>query len=232
MEGVARHLVKERGAVLDVVAAAEGLTLEVQGTRQAQLPDEASALRRRSIVGERVLVVGATDAEVAMIGQVMAEDGLVFLAAPDQQTALIQASEVPPSLMIVNKELPQGDGVGLIRQIRTKLGRPNLPALMLTDESDAPSGRVLIGPADDYLARPIVSPMLRARVRAWLTRALTAFDEQRADAGVHGEASGEPPASFEPVGKTLGGLCQPARLGATLSIVIPGSGGAAGREGG
>jgi diguanylate cyclase (GGDEF)-like protein len=205
MEGVARHLVKERGAVLDVVAAAEGLTLEVQGTRQAQLPDEATALRRRSIVGERVLVVGAADAEVAMIGQVLAEDGLVFLAAPDQQTALIQAGEVPPSLMIVNRQLPQGDGVGLIRQIRAKLGRPNLPALMLTDESDAPSGRILVGPADDYLARPIVSPMLRARVRAWLTRGLTAFDEQRADVGVHGEASGELPTSFEPVGKTLGG---------------------------
>jgi len=221
MEGIARHLVKERGAALDVVAAAEGLTLDVQGNRPAQLPDEASALRRRSIVGERVLMVGATDAEVAMIGQVLAEDGLVFLAAPDSQTALIQAGEVPPSLMIVDEQLPQGDGIGLIRQIRSKLNRPNLPALMLTNESDAPSGRNLVRPADDYLARPIVSPMLRARVRAWLTRALTAFDGQRADEGVHGEASDELPASFEPVGKTLveayAGLLASAPLFQSLS---------------
>ncbi|MBI5777027.1 MAG: diguanylate cyclase [Nitrospirae bacterium] len=221
MEGVARHLVKERGAALDVVAAAEGLTLDVQGTRHAQLPDEASAFRRRSLVGERVLVVGATDAEVATIGQVLAEDGLVFLAAPDSQTALIQAGEVPPSLMIVDKQLPQGDGVGLIRQIRSKLNRPNLPALMLTNESDAPSGRILAGPADDYLARPIVSPMLRARVRAWLTRALTACDGQPADEGVHGEASDELPASLEPVSKTLAsayaGLLAAAPLFQSLS---------------
>jgi diguanylate cyclase (GGDEF)-like protein len=203
MEGVARHLVKERGAALDVVAAAEGLTLEVQGSRQAQLPDEASALRRRSIVGERVLVVGATDTEVATIGQVLAEEGLVFLAASDSHTALLQAADVAPSLIIVDKQLPHGDGVGLIRQIRSRLNRPNLPALMLTNESDAPSGRTLVGPVDDYLARPVVPPMLRARVRAWLTRALTADDERQVSGGE--DASGEPAVNLQPVGTMLAG---------------------------
>lgn len=205
MEGIARHLVKERGVALDVLAAAEGLTLDVQGTRQAQLPDEASALRRRSIVGERVLVIGATDAEVAAIGQVLAEDGLVFLAAPDSQTALIQAGEVPPSLIIVDKQLPHSDGVGVIKQIRAKLDRPNLPAIMLTNESDSLSGRTLIGPADDYLARPVVPPMLRARVRAWLTRALTASDGARTGEGMHMDAVRGSAANLEPVGKTLAG---------------------------
>ncbi len=203
MEGVAKHLVKERGAALDVVAAAEGLTLDVQGTRPAQLPDEASALRRRSIVGERVLVVGATDAEVVTIGQVLAEEGLVFLAASDSQTALLQAGDVTPSLMIVDKQLPHGDGVGLIKQIRSKLNRPNLPVLMLTNESDAPSGRTLVGPVDDYLARPVVPPMLRARVRAWLTRALTADDERQTGGGE--TMAGESAVSLQPVGKMLAG---------------------------
>ncbi len=202
MEGVARHLVTERGAGLDVLAAAEGLTLEVQGSRQAPPPDEVSALRRRSIVGERVLVVGATDGETATIGQALADDGLVFLAAPDQQTALAQAAEVPPSLVIVDKKLEQGNGLALIKQIRTSLNRPGLPALMLTDETDASSGRLVIGPADDYLARPIVSPMLRARVRAWLTRSLTAFDDQ--PQGMEGDlALAGQSATAQPVGKTL-----------------------------
>ena len=204
MEGIARHLVKERGASLDVVAAEEGLILDVRGNRQAQLPDEASALRRRSIIGERVLVVGGTDTELATIGQVLAEDGLVFLAASDQQTALAQAGDVPPSLIIVEKRLPHGDGVGLIKQIRAKLNRPNLPAIMLTNESDSPSGRTLIGPADDYLARPVVPPMLRARVRAWLTRAMTALDEQPGG-GLDSDAAGEPVAAPQPVTKTLVG---------------------------
>jgi diguanylate cyclase (GGDEF)-like protein len=187
------------------MAAAEGLVLEVQGTRQAQPPDEASALRRRSIVGERVLVVGATDGEVSTIGQTLAEDGLVFLAASDQQTALAQAGDVPPSLMIVDNKLPQGDGVGLIKQIRSKLNRPNLPALMLTDVTDSPSGRTLIGPADDYLARPVVPPMLRARVRAWLTRSLTAFEEQRQGGETGRDVSEDAAAGPQPVGKSLAG---------------------------
>lgn len=203
MEGVARRLVTERGATLDVVAAAEGLTLEVQGNRHLSLPDEASALRRRSIVGERVLVIGAADSEVATIGQVLAEDGLVFLAAQDSRTALIQAIEVPPSLLIVDKQLPQSDAVGLIKQIRSKLNRPNLPALMLTGESGSTSGRTLIGPADDYLARPIVPPMLRARVRAWLTRSLTSSTGLQAEEQVQADMSGEPAVNQSPVGRTL-----------------------------
>jgi diguanylate cyclase (GGDEF)-like protein len=205
MEGVAQHLVKERGAALDVVAAAEGLTLQVQGNRQAQLPDETSALRRRSIAGERVLVVGATDAEMATIGQVLAEDGLVFLAASDQQTALLQASDVPPSLMIVDKQLPHGDSSGLIKHIRSMLNHPNLPALMLTNESDPSSSRTLVGPADDYLARPVVPPMLRARVRAWLTRALTTSDDKQQGGGGDSDVSGESVIGLKPVGKTLVG---------------------------
>jgi diguanylate cyclase (GGDEF)-like protein len=76
---------------------------------------------------------------------------------------------------------------------------------MLTNESDAPSGRTLIGPADDYLARPVVPPMLRARVRAWLTRAMTAFDEQHPGADRDREIPAEPAASSQPVGKTLVG---------------------------
>lgn len=205
MEGVARHLVKDRGANLNVMAAAEGLVLEVQGSREAQRPDEASALRRRSIVGERVLVVGATDGEVSTIGQTLAEDGLVFLAAPDRQTALAQAVGVPPSLMIVDNNLPEGDAIGLIKQIRSTLNRPNLPAMMLTGESDTPSGRTLIGPADDYLARPVVPPMLRARVRAWLTRSLTAIEEQQQGGEAGRDVSGDAAAGPQPVGKSLVG---------------------------
>ncbi len=202
MEGVARQLVTERGAVLDVLAAAEGLTLGVQGSREAPPPDESSALRRRSIVGERVLIVGATDGESAAIGQALADDGLVVLAAPDQQTGLAQAAEVPPSLMIVDKELAQGDGMALIKQIRSSLNRPGLPVLVLTDETDASSSRMLVGPADDYLARPIVPPMLRARVRAWLTRSLTAFDDQ--PQGMEGDRDlSNQSAAGQPVGKTL-----------------------------
>jgi phosphoribosyl 1,2-cyclic phosphodiesterase/DNA-binding NarL/FixJ family response regulator len=203
MEAVAKRLVKERGSTLEVLAAAEGLTLDVEGNRHLSLPDEASALRRRSIVGERVLVISAMDADVVTIGQVLAEDGLVCLAAQDARSALIQAVEVPPSLMIVDKHWPQGDAVGLIKQIRSKLNRPSLPALMLMNEAGSASGRTLVGPADDYLARPIVPPMLRARVRAWLTHSLTSSTELQPTESAREEPSGESAGGPAPVGKTL-----------------------------
>ena len=71
-EQIAQHIATQRGVALAIGAAAEGLTVEVRGDREAKPPDESSALRRRSIAGERVLVVGAPEAEMAAIGQILA----------------------------------------------------------------------------------------------------------------------------------------------------------------
>jgi diguanylate cyclase (GGDEF)-like protein len=218
-EQIAQQIAAQRGVSLEIGAAAEGLTIDVRGDRQAKPPDESSALRRRSIAGERVLVVGAREAEMAAIGQILAEDGLVFLAAADAQAALIQAADVPPGLVIVDKQLANGDAVGLITQIRARLSRPNLPALMLTNESDSPSGRLLVGPADDYLARPVVPPMLRARIRAWLTRAITADTQSRDE--MRQDALREPAAPPMPIGKPLVGAYAGLLAAAPLFQALP-----------
>jgi len=141
MEAVAKRLVKERGSTLEVLAAAGGLTLDVEGTRHLSLPDEASALQRHGC-RRRHDRTGASGGRLSVFGCQVA------------RSALIQAVEVPPGLMIVDKHWPQGDAVGLIKQIRSKLNRPSLPALMLTNEAGSASGRTLVGPADDYLAAP------------------------------------------------------------------------------
>lgn len=143
----------------------------------------------------------------------------MFLAAADAQAAFIQASDVPPSLMIVDKQLAGGDAVGLITQIRAKLSRPNLPALMLTNESDSPSGRLLVGPADDYLARPVVPPMLRARIRAWLTRPITADMQSRDE--MRSDVSREPVAPPMLVGKPLAGAYAGLLAAAPLFQALP-----------
>jgi hypothetical protein len=74
---------------------------------------------------------------------------------------------------------------------------------MLMNEAGSASGRTLVGPADDYLARPIVPPMLRARVRAWLTHSLTSSTELQPTESAREEPSGESAGGPAPVGKTL-----------------------------
>src|SRR6267142_1794878 len=75
MEAMARDHVARRGQALEVLAAREGLELEVRGSSAAPDIAEASALQHRQIVGGRVLLVSANEPEVAEIEEVLGDDG-------------------------------------------------------------------------------------------------------------------------------------------------------------
>jgi phosphoribosyl 1,2-cyclic phosphodiesterase/ActR/RegA family two-component response regulator len=158
---------------LEVFAAAEGLTLQVHGRGITPTVAETSALQRRSIAGGRVMIVSADELQAASIARLLDEDALVLTHMPDRRMALVQARTIAPDLVIINQRLPDGDGTPLIRSIRARLGRPNLPVILLTDGADGevPAGDGLAA-ATDYLANPVNLPMLRTRVRAWLVRTL------------------------------------------------------------
>jgi len=73
------------------------------------------------------------------------------------------------ALIVLDRRLPDGDGIGLVPQIRRL--RPSMRVLMLTaldDEEDKVSG--LDAGADDYLTKPYNPKELTARIRASLRR--------------------------------------------------------------
>ena len=155
---------------LDVFMAREGMTLEVTGQGHAPAVAGGSALRRRPIAGRRVLVVSPNEGDVEAITQGLVDDNLVILSVPSREAALSQAAEMAPDLVIIHHRLPDGDGAGLIRPLRRRLGRRSLPAILLTSlEGDG--GAVPVGAgATDYIAMPFSPTMLRTRVRVWLSR--------------------------------------------------------------
>jgi len=167
----AQARVAVHGGRLNVFAAAEGCTVEVHGTGQAATIAETSALRHRSIAGRRVMLVGADHAQAVAITHTLAEDDLIVVHTPDQRTALAQVPTAPPDLVIVNQQLPDGDGLALIQHLCAHGEHHPVPVILLTD---APH-RVVTSQnggatATDYLAMPVSLPMLRTRVRAWLVR--------------------------------------------------------------
>jgi two-component system KDP operon response regulator KdpE len=84
------------------------------------------------------------------------------------QRGLIEAGTRRPDLVVLDLGLPDGDGVDLIRDLRTWSA---MPIIVLSARS-AESSKIaaLDAGADDYLVKPFGSGELTARVRAQLRR--------------------------------------------------------------
>jgi diguanylate cyclase (GGDEF)-like protein len=172
LEGRARERVAGTGAELGVFAAAEGLELTIDGHGARPPKVSVSALERRSVAGSRVLLVSANRDEAAAIEEVLAAEEITVVTVPDTRAALTRAAALAPDLVIVDTRLPDGNGAALIPSLAERIGRSNVPVLLLTD-GDAPTGEQPPGsPLLDRLARPVSPPMVHARVRAWLARSL------------------------------------------------------------
>jgi len=81
---------------------------------------------------------------------------------------LVEAGTRKPDLVIVDLGLPDGDGVDLIRDLRTWSGVPVIVLSARSDESD--KVEALDAGADDYLTKPFGVAELLARVRATVRR--------------------------------------------------------------
>jgi diguanylate cyclase (GGDEF)-like protein len=171
LERTAKELVKVRRSSTEVFAAAEGMEISVCGDRTAAPRRKRHAVLRRPMGGERILIVSASEPDVAAIRQVLVEDELVVMSAPNVRTALSRAAEISVDLVIIDDRLPDGEGMALVGPIREAAGLPHVPVLLLTEQALGASAQPRSTDAvTDYLAKPFSPPMLRARVSAWLTR--------------------------------------------------------------
>jgi two-component system KDP operon response regulator KdpE len=95
-------------------------------------------------------------------------EGHEVFEAETLQRGLIEAGSRRPELAIVDLGLPDGDGVDLIRELRTWSTAPVIVLSARSGEADK-IGALDAG-ADDYLVKPFGAGELLARVRAQLRR--------------------------------------------------------------
>jgi two-component system KDP operon response regulator KdpE len=120
-------------------------------------------------VNESRIVVVEDEAEIRrFVALALERDGFEVYVADSLERGLIEASSRRPDLLVVDLGLPDGDGVDLIRQLRTWSDAPVLVLSARTDEAD--KIEALDAGADDYLIKPFSAGELLARVRAHLRR--------------------------------------------------------------
>ena len=116
----------------------------------------------------RILVV-EDEAEIRRFVCLSLErDGFEVFEAEGVERGLIEASSRRPELLVLDLGLPDGDGVDLIRRLRTWSDIPILILSARTDEHD--KIEALDAGADDYLIKPFSIGELQARVRAQFRR--------------------------------------------------------------
>ena len=116
----------------------------------------------------RILVVEDEPEIRRLVRLALEREGHETYEADGVERGAIEAGTRRPDLVVVDLGLPDGDGVDLVRQLRTWSDVPIIILSARTDEED--KVEALDAGADDYLVKPFGSPELLARVRAHLRR--------------------------------------------------------------
>ncbi|HWA72488.1 MAG TPA: ATP-binding protein [Polyangiaceae bacterium] len=107
-------------------------------------------------------------------------------AVSDGAEALASARQQPPDLVLTDVMMPELDGFGLLRALRTEPLTRDLPVLMLSARAgDEARSEGLEAGADDYLVKPFSARELLARVATHLQLARLRREAQRERQRLH-----------------------------------------------
>ncbi|MBI3040578.1 MAG: response regulator transcription factor [Chloroflexi bacterium] len=115
-----------------------------------------------------ILVIGSEPTFRDKLAAAFREAGFAVAAVPDYTGTLLEQNGFKPNLVIMDETLPSGDSMEACYQLRNIFDVP----VVLFGNSSSKEGwrRVMQADADAYLAKPVWTRELIARVKALLRR--------------------------------------------------------------
>ncbi len=136
------------------------------------------------MIKAQILVVEDQAATADLILEVLKGEGYEAQTVDTLAKARARLKKQPPELLLLDRNLPDGDGVDLLAEIRNdeKLGA--LPVIILTAKKEVADkiAGLRVG-ADDYVAKPFNTEELVARVATILRRAGKVEEPNTVEAG-------------------------------------------------
>lgn len=116
----------------------------------------------------RVLIVEDEENIRRFVRMTLVAEGYEVFEAASLQRGQIEAATRRPDILVLDLGLPDGDGIALIRELRSW---SSIPIIVLSARSaEVEKIEALDAGADDYLVKPFGTGELLARVRAQLRR--------------------------------------------------------------
>ncbi|HIV27931.1 MAG TPA: response regulator [Candidatus Ornithocaccomicrobium faecavium] len=120
-------------------------------------------------MNERILIVDEDKNIRDLLASALKASGYGVLEAQSFAQARMLALSHCPDLMLLELNLPDGDGLDLIRFLRAQMDLPMVVVSVRAHQRD--KVEALDGGADDYITKPFGIPELLARIRAALRHA-------------------------------------------------------------
>jgi DNA-binding response OmpR family regulator len=125
--------------------------------------------------GVKVLVIEDDPAVATVVRDLLVAEEYNVQVAGDQASGLAQAMQFRPQLIILDLNLPDGDGLTLCQSLKESTSTRDIEIFMLTSRGTAEDiVRGLEAGAEDYLAKPFHQREFLARVRKILRRSQAA----------------------------------------------------------
>jgi len=112
-----------------------------------------------------VLIVEDEPAEAQALRELLSWSRRPAVVAPDLRTARRHLQELRPTVIVLDLNLPDGDGLSWLRELRTRPFGWGLTILVVSGRADPDQiAEALLAGADDYVTKPYAPQELMARI--------------------------------------------------------------------
>lgn len=117
----------------------------------------------------RVLYIEDNEDNRKLVNRILRAAGIAVTLAPDGRSGLMQVENELPDLILVDINLPEIDGYTIVRELRKKYDRKQLPILALTAHAlKDDQEKCIAAGCNGYIPKPIDVDTLPEQILSYL----------------------------------------------------------------